>query len=92
MTTENLVFSNYVTSATFCLKLGKKEIDALGYLLSGAKVRDGTDAAIWSLSSKGLIVADAQRVITLTEAGQHAVSMLQIAGLIASDIESQIAA
>jgi hypothetical protein len=83
MTTANLVFGNYVTSATFCLKLGKKEIETLGHLFNGLKVRDGTDASLWSLASKGLIEArSADRNVTLTTAGDWAVGMLKEAGLI----------
>lgn len=82
MSASNLVFGNYVTSATFCLKLGKTEIAALNQLSQVPAMRDSTDPAFWSLSSKGLISADGDRMLSLTDAGKNAVAMLQIAGLL----------
>lgn len=81
---QNLVFGNYVTSATFCLKLGKTEIAALSQLSQVNSLRDGTDPAFWSLSSKGLIEASNDRMLSLTDAGRHAIGMLKIAGLVAA--------
>jgi hypothetical protein len=79
---ENLVFGNYATSATFCLKLGKTEIAALGHLNQARSLRDSTDPAFWSLASKGLIEASAERMLSLTQAGIMACALLEIAGLI----------
>lgn len=81
MSIKNLVFGQYVTSATFCLKLGKSEIAALARL-QNAPIKDGTDPAIWALGSKGLISIDQDRNVTLTDAGKLALQMLVLAGML----------
>lgn len=78
---ENLVFGQYVTSATFCLKLGKGEIAALARLHETGTARESLDAAFWSLSAKGL-VATHRGSVALTEAGRLAVDLLKLADLI----------
>ena len=66
----NLVFGSYVTSATFCLKLGKTEIAALARFNESKKLHDNTDAAFWSLASKGLIERTTDSMLQLTAAMQ----------------------
>lgn len=75
------IFGNYVTSATFCLKLGKGEISALGRLRD-APTREGPDACMWNLASKGLIKTDEQRMSSLSADGVMVVALLESAGLL----------
>jgi hypothetical protein len=81
-TLHNSVYGDYVTSATFCMKLGKGEILALSQLDQVEKIQEGTNACFWSLGAKGLIESDSNRVASLTEAGKLAVKLLKIANLI----------
>lgn len=79
---SNLVFGNYVTNATFCLKLGKTEIATLTRMQDGGVVRDNTDPAIWSLQSKGLVELNSKQVLVLTEVGMLVINLLVISNII----------